>query len=69
MRQTAKALLTVYINEYEQFYIRLGLPFGAKQKETYETAFNLDYATHRGSYERSRMAWNFWDRKIKLGDN
>lgn len=63
MLKTKERLQLAYIDSYEQFYQRCGLPFGAKQQQTYEGAFNIDYAHPRGAYERNRIAWDYWDRK------
>ena len=69
-KQTTTALLNRYVDEHRQFYKNIKMPFGAKHEDTYAQSFWIDYKNPKCSYERSRMAWNFWDRKIKLkGEN
>lgn len=48
------------LSRYEAQYEFHGLPFGAKQKQTYSDSIEYNYSRPKHSTERKSLAWDVW---------
>lgn len=60
------------LSSYEAQYKFHGIPFGAKQEQTYLDSIEYNYSRPKNSTERNSLAWDVWlykEQIKKLGEN
>lgn len=60
------------LSRYEAQYKFHGIPFGAKQEQTYLDSIEYNYSRPKNSTERNSLAWDAWlykEQIKKLGES
>ena len=60
------------LSRYEAQYKFHGIPFGAKQEQTYSDSIEYNYSRPKNSTERNSLAWDAWlykEQIKKLGES